>query len=106
MLQRLGNAFQNLTRAEDIIKSDLGWSLFGGIDDSNRTFLELQFAKRHVITHNLSLVDERFRVQVSTWQSTGQDIEITPEEIERLLELERSVLLHTIERLENMIVSG
>lgn len=104
-LQRIGNAFQNLSRSEDIIKTDLGWNLFGDIDESSRSFLELQFAKRHVITHNLSLIDERFRDQVSTWQSTGQDIEIMPEEIEQLLELERSALLHAIGHLENMITS-
>jgi rubredoxin len=98
-LRGLGNAFQNPTRAENIIKSDLGWSLFEGIEDPDRAFLELQFAKRNVITHNLSLVDERFLKQVSTWQSTGQDVEITPEEIERLLALERSVLLNSIKRL-------
>lgn len=99
-LSELRNSFQNVSRAEGIIQSDLGWKLFDDTPQSEREFMELQFAKRHVITHNLGLVDERFRTQAQTWQATGQDVVIDPPDITRLLDLLERILRKSISSLE------
>ncbi len=99
-LTQLKNAFQNLSRAETIFRSDFGWDIFDSITHVDREFMELQFAKRHVITHNLGLVDDRFREQANSWQSKGQDVELSDGDISRLLGLLEQVLLKVIERLQ------
>lgn len=101
-LSNLRNSFQNVLRAESIIRSDLGWELFADTPQAEREFMELQFAKRHVITHNLSLVDERFRTQAKTWQATGQDVVIDPKDITRLLASLETILQNSISGLEAM----
>jgi Zn finger protein HypA/HybF involved in hydrogenase expression len=98
-LGNLRNSFQNVSKAETIFKDDLGYELLSNIDDSARNFLELQFAKRHVVTHNLGLVDERYRTQVASWQSAGQDVQLVTDDVKRLLSLENDVLARAIEEL-------
>lgn len=56
----------------------------------------LQFSKRHVITHNLGLVDENFKQQVTTWQTAGQDISLDASDIEQLLNLIKRVIEYII----------
>lgn len=101
-LSGLRNSFQSLSRAENIFQSDLSWGLLADIPQSERIFGELQFAKRHVITHNLGLVDERFLTQAQTWQETGQEVQIEPHEITTLLNLVEGILQRSISRLEGM----
>jgi hypothetical protein len=91
-LKQLRNSFQNLKRAEEILRNDLGWELFESVAQSDRDFMELQFTKRHVITHNLSLVDEKFLSQAQTWQAPGQDVDIQPKDINRLLAFIETIL--------------
>jgi hypothetical protein len=101
-LSELRNSFQNPSRAENIIRSDLGWELFSDTTQSEREYIELQFAKRHVITHNLGLVDERFPRQAQTWQTAGQDVEIHSQDIARLLSMLEAILQRVIAKLESM----
>lgn len=98
-LRSLRNSFQNPSRAERIFRDDLGYELLDGLDKPVRDFLELQFAKRHVITHNLGLVDERYRAQVLSWQSTGQDVQIAEEDVREMLSIEQEILTQAVGRL-------
>lgn len=54
-----GNPFQNLSRAERLFAA-LGIALFEGLDPSELQSLETDFQKRHVVGHNLGLVDDRY----------------------------------------------
>jgi len=91
-MSNLHNSFQNLSKANRIMKRDLNIDIFSVVSPKELNFIGLQFAKRHVITHNLSLVDEKFRKQAATWQSTGQDINLNASEITKLLNLIKSVI--------------
>lgn len=101
-ISNIRNSFQNLTRAENIIRSDLGWELLDDMSSADREFIEIQFSKRHVITHNLGLVDERFQSQVQTWQRAGQDIEIDSHDVARLLSILEATLQYAITKLYSM----
>lgn len=102
-LSDLRNSFQNLSRAENIIRSDLGWGLLDNVLQSERDFLEVQFAKRHVITHNLGLVDERYRALAQNWQQPGQDIEINAQDVARLLSIVEAILQAAIMKLDSKV---
>jgi len=95
-LSKLRNSFQQPSKAEQIFKANLQLDIFSSIDDKDKIFLEYQFAKRHVITHNLGLVDEKFKDQVSTWQTAGQEVHLDANEIKQLLNLVKKVVVATI----------
>lgn len=101
-LSELKNSFQNIARGENIIRNDIGWELFEGFSPIDRDFVEIQFAKRHVITHNLGLVDHRYQVQAQTWRRTGQDIEISLQEVSELLTLVETTLERAISKLNKI----
>lgn len=98
-VENLRNSFQNLSKAENILRDDLNLNLFDRISQGDRSFLELQFAKRHVIAHNLSEVDERYQSQVQSWQDSGQNVELNENEIKRALELVQALLISIVEQL-------
>lgn len=100
-LSDVRNSFQNLIRAEGIFRSELGWELLDKIAAPDREFMEIQFSKRHIITHNLGLIDERFQTQAQTWQRAGQDIEIAPLEVAKLLALVEATLQAAISKLDS-----
>lgn len=54
-----GNVFQNPDRAADRYE-DLGIDLLVGLDEDERRLLDVYVHTRHVIGHNLGLVDQRF----------------------------------------------
>jgi hypothetical protein len=91
-MSKLGNSFQNLSKAGEIFIHDLGIDLFDGLSVTDLDFIGLQFAKRHVITHNLGLIDEKFKKQASAWQTLGQDISLNASDIARLLDLLRKTI--------------
>jgi predicted RNA-binding Zn-ribbon protein involved in translation (DUF1610 family) len=95
----LGNVFQNPTRAEKTLRSELAWELFAVTDPADRDFLEWQFAKRHVITHNMGLVDEKYLTQVRSRQRAGQDVEVETEDVSRLLDVVEAVLARAAQEL-------
>jgi len=95
-IAQLHNSFQNLSKARQIFQEDLNIDILSGISQEDLNFMELQFAKRHVITHNLGLVDEKFRKQASSWQTTGQDVGLDASDIEKLLNLIEEVFKHVM----------
>jgi len=91
-LSKLRNSFQQTSKAEQIFKADLQLDILSSLDEKDKTFLNYQFAKRHVITHNLGLVDEKFKDQVITWQSTGQEVHLDIDEIKKLLAIIKRIV--------------
>lgn len=102
-LKSLKNAFQNVSRAESTFQTDLNWKLFDSISQSELDFLGFQFAKRHTITHNLSLVDKKFRDIAQSFQDEGQEVEIRSHDVEQLLKVIEKILAHNIKQLESII---
>ena len=98
-LKKVGNTFQNFSKAETMLRADFGVELFEKASPSDRRFLELQFAKRHVITHNLSEVDERYLKQIQTGQDAGQQVELDDEEIRKVLVLVGELLTNAMTNL-------
>ncbi len=85
------NAFQNLSKAGELFKAH-GIDLLSVLSSEDKEFTELQFAKRHVITHNLGMVDNKFAKHVSNWQASGQDVKLNKDDIEKLLILIEKVI--------------
>lgn len=58
--RRRRNAFQSLDASNDIFLSQFGFDIFDGISTQDVDALYLVFNKRHIITHNLGIIDEKY----------------------------------------------
>lgn len=59
-MKKIGNAFQNVRRAEQIFKDEFQISLFSSLDEKQLEHLIDIFEKRHPISHNLGVVDKKY----------------------------------------------
>lgn len=78
---KVRNSFQRLDGAEELLRRDLAVELFDGFDPKDRDRLGVVFSKRHTLTHNLGLVDQKYRDQVKAWEKPGQEVPLDASEI-------------------------
>ena len=81
LIDKIRVNFQRLSGADEFFARDLDVRLFDSIAPKERAVLELVFAKRHVLTHNLGLIDDKYRGQVQPWQRPGAEVPLVRQEI-------------------------
>jgi len=86
----LGSAFQNIDKARKLFGA-IGVDLFSELDERDHASLRLNIEKRHVIGHNLGLVDEKY-AQFDEVQEPGQTVRLLSEDILQFASTCRSVL--------------
>ena len=92
LLKRARTNFQRLSGAEEIFREDLSIEVLNSLEGVERDTLEIAFAKRHVLTHNLGLVDEKFQNQARMWSRVSSELDIEPAEVTRALNLVHKAL--------------
>jgi len=81
--KKLGNAFQNIDRAQKEVYSIFGQDLF---EESTSEKLKAAFEKRHPIAHNLGVIDRKYMEQ------EGREVRLTTNEIiEVLIDIQKSI---------------
>jgi hypothetical protein len=95
VFKKVGNAFQNVTRARDVIKEHLGVDIWACLKDSEFDFVQFTFEKRHPITHNLGVVDKKYLEKAMTMEREGQEVRVHEQEIRELIRLCLRVIEHT-----------
>jgi len=79
--------FQRLEGAEALFSEDLGFALYAECDQEDRIFLQEQFLKRHILTHNLGLVDKKYIEKAQAYEKQGAELDIKPIDVLRALEI-------------------
>lgn len=90
--ERIKVTFQRLDGAQKLMLTDLQYDIFSSISNEDRLFLEEQFLKRHVLTHNLGLVDEKYLEKANYYSKQGSELEILPADVSRALEIVASIV--------------
>lgn len=94
----IGTTFQRIQGACERFSKDLGIDLLQPVGQADQTLLARAFNKRHVLTHNLGLVDDKFLAQTHAAQQVGQEIEVSREETSQALDIVSEVLRAADER--------
>jgi hypothetical protein len=97
LIQRIRVNFQRLSGAEEFFRRDLQLEIFSALSNDERETLESAFAKRHVLTHNLGLVDEKYKTQARAWERTGAEVPLTANEVLQALAIVTKVVEGTIQ---------
>ena len=84
--KKVGNAFQNVRRAESIFEKDFNVSLLRALSEAEISALERTFEKRHPITHNLGVVDKKYIERARTAGRKGREILVNVDEIESAID--------------------
>lgn len=88
------NVFQRLNEGRKLFQ-EVGVDPFQVLNEDDMTFLRLNVQKRHVIGHNLGIVDEGYK-EFAASEQPGQTVHVLADEIARFAEL----CQWTIEHLE------
>ena len=84
--KKVGNAFQNVGRAQTIFEDDFSVCLLRALSEAEITALEDTFEKRHPITHNLGVIDKKYIERARTADREGREILVNVDEIESAIE--------------------
>lgn len=91
-LERIRTNMQNIDKSIQLFQDDCRINIFDGIDMNDKEFLQEQFFKRHVITHNLGLIDERYNERAQVIKRQGVNIDISPQDIMKALAIVEAVV--------------
>lgn len=86
----VGNDFQNLERAEKRFK-DLDFNPLANLEDADLATLRLNIQKRHIIGHNLGVVDSKFAEHAEEAR-LGETVVLVGDDIRRFASICQSVV--------------
>jgi hypothetical protein len=85
ILKKVGTAFQNMARGKKLFES-LDIDPFDGIAEEDLAFMQDMLSKRHIVTHNLGLADEKYVSQTGEGRP-GRNVSVSVNNIQRYLDL-------------------
>ena len=85
LLRTRRNMFQRLGETRDRLRKDLDIELAALAESDEFKLADGFFERRHVIAHNLGVVDQRFAEKLKAYHLLGKDIEVMPEDVLRIL---------------------
>ena len=97
--ERIKVTFQRLDGAQKLFFSDLHYDVFSIIPEEERQFLEEQFLKRHVLTHNLGLVDEKYLEKANHYLRQGTELEILPNDVSHALKIVATIVENSAQQI-------
>lgn len=89
-LPKVGNDFQNVDKALKRFE-ELGLNPFTGLSDEEMDALRLNIQKRHVIGHNLGVVDEKFATHEND-AKVGETVNLVGEDINQFAAISQKVI--------------
>lgn len=87
---RIGNDFQNVERGQKRF-AELGFDPYAALEDAELGATKLNIQKRHVIGHNLGVIDAKF-AQLSDEAGVGETVHLIGEDIRAFAALAKKVV--------------
>lgn len=89
-LPKVGNDFQNIEKATKRF-AELGLNPFATLGDSETAALGLNIQKRHIIGHNLGVVDDKFATHAND-AKVGETVHLVGEDIRQFAAISQKVI--------------
>ncbi len=89
-MPRVGNEFQNVERGQRRF-AELGFDPYAVLDDLELAAMKLNIQKRHVIGHNLGVIDAKF-AQLSDEAGIGETVHLVGEDIRTFANTAKKVI--------------
>jgi len=86
-MKQIGNKYQNIELARQVCSKVLGLELFDSLDEKDIEKIRLTFEKRHLITHNLGIVDRKYLDRVRSGELEGREVPIGNSEVTDVIDL-------------------
>jgi len=87
----IGNRFQNIQRGRELY-ARFGFDPYAGLCEDDRQFLGINIEKRHVLGHNLGMVDEAYAALTQAGRP-GETVPLLADEIARFASVCESVIV-------------
>ena len=100
----VGTTFQNVKRAEAKY-CEIGLHPYEDLTENERNLLEHNISKRHVIGHNLSVIDQRYS-EKSTEKETGATLTILKDEVLDFVDIIEKIVLNLENHYDNSLCSS
>ena len=91
-IKTVGNAFQNIDRATERF-AEFSFDPFAGLEGGELDALKLNIQKRHVIGHNLGIVDDKFATMANDAR-VGETVHLVGEDIRLFAAISQKVVDH------------
>jgi len=95
-LKKIGNAFQSVDRTADVLREQLG---VAALPSAPWPQLKAAFEKRHPITHNLGVVDQKYLDRTQGSEREGHELSVSSREVHTLLDDTQTALKAVHDRL-------
>lgn len=92
----IGTSFQNVTRGQEQLEK-VGINLYENFKDEEMEILQLNIEKRHVIGHNLGVVDENYAKNAEN-EKPGQTVQLLATDINKFAGICERVVQHLAEK--------
>jgi hypothetical protein len=91
-----GNIFQRLNDAHDWFQKQYNFDLSGTVKTAEIDQLRLVFSKRHLLAHNMGIIDQRYIDQNDLSDNIlGHKVEVSENEIEQAVEIVQKIFQHS-----------
>jgi Zn finger protein HypA/HybF involved in hydrogenase expression len=96
-------SFQQILRAEELMRGFFGIELLKGVTDTDREFLNKMFNRRHILTHNAGRVDQEYLDRTSDSSvRLNQKVVVRSREIARLIPLLKTAAVNLFQGYESI----
>lgn len=83
--KQIRNGFQNVTRSEELLQTLCEFEIRKVLTDAELSDLSHVFAKRHLIAHNLGVIDRKYLDTAKSAANEGAELPVSAPEIERAM---------------------
>ncbi len=99
LTKRVGNRLQNVKSAGETFRKVTGTELFEEVPEEDVAAARLTFEKRHLVTHNLGVVDRKYLNKAESRETEGREVRLDSKEVSLAIDFAYRVISNVYVRM-------